>query len=430
MIYKETLQYLYSSLPMYQRQGKVAFKKDLGNIIKLSEALDNPHTKFKCIHIAGTNGKGTTAHLLASIFQTHGFKTGLYTSPHYKDFRERIKINGEYIPEEKVVAFVKENKSHFENIKPSFFEITVAMAFEHFANEQVDLAIIETGLGGRLDSTNIVTPVLSTITNISLDHTQMLGDTIEKIAFEKAGIIKKNIPVVIGERGKLSDPVFLKKASEQNAMISFAEDDFFHQVKDETIDQYLLDVFYKEQMVLKDLWLDLKGEMLLKNLITTLDTVRVWNLVEKENRVSGASIIKALSNFKAKTNYIGRWHIINKSPLTIGESAHNPGAFKLLFEQMKGILKQNLHIVFGVVEDKELDKSLPYFPKEAIYYFAKADIPRGKNAESLKEESEPYGLKGDAYESVAEAYSAAKNKAEEKDVILICGSIFILAEVL
>ena len=430
MNYEQTLHYLYSSLPMYQRIGKAAFKKDLGNIIKLCEAIGQPHLKFKSIHIAGTNGKGTTSNLLSSVFQSHGLKTGLYTSPHYKDFRERIKIDGQYIPQKDVVQFVQKHKEIFEKIKPSFFEITVAMAFNYFAEQKVDIAIIETGLGGRLDSTNIILPELCAITNISLDHTHMLGNTIKEIAGEKAGIIKKDIPVIIGERGKEADAVFYEHASLNHAPISFAEDLFSYELKHENLEHYILDLYFDGKLIIESLEINLKGKFLLKNMLTCLETLRIWNKTHRTERISEGEIRNGFKDLRKLTNYVGRWHILNKKPLIIGDSAHNPGAFEMLFEEINKLSKNRLHIVLGVVEDKDLEKSLPFFPKNAHYYFAQANVPRAKDAEKLCLESKEYGLIGDSHASVESALAAAKKIAKEKDLILICGSIFNLAEIL
>ncbi len=415
---------------MYQRVGKTAFKKNLNNITALCEALGNPQNAFKSIHIAGTNGKGTTAHILSAVFQSNQFKTGLYTSPHYKDFRERIKIDGHYIPEENVVSFVELHKALFEKLKPSFFEITVAMAFDHFAKCKVDIAIIETGLGGRLDSTNIINPELSVITNISLDHTQMLGNTLAEIASEKAGIIKKRTPVVVGERNPETDGVFDQKASVAGSTITYAEDNFSIEIINEKLDHIVLDVYYLNKLLIKDLSVNLKGKFLLKNLISSFEAIKVWNTTNRRNRIGINTLRKGLLNLKKTANYIGRWQILGQKPLIIGDSAHNPGAFRILFEELNKLPCEQLHIVTGFVEDKDLDKSFDLFPKKARYYFSQANIPRAKKVAHLKEEALKFGLKGEAYEKVNDAYKAAKSSANEKDIVLVCGSIFILAEVL
>ena len=430
MNYKQTISYLFSSLPMYQRMGKTAFKKDLGNITKLCTHLANPQDGFDSIHIAGTNGKGTTAHLLASVFQAHGFKTGLYTSPHYKDFRERIKIDGNYIPEERVIDFVQQHKGKFEEIKPSFFEITVAMAFDFFRNEQVDIAIIETGLGGRLDSTNIVSPKLAVITNISLDHTNMLGDTIELIAAEKAGIIKKQTPVVIGEWEEQSAAVFLQRASEMGASISFAERQFSHKLLEVSLQHSHLNIFFEERILMEALRVNIRGEVLLKNVITCLESLRIWNKHHHKKRISEKEIRTGFLQLKKATNYMGRWHVIDENPLVIGESAHNPAAFEKLFKEIANLPQANLHIVLGVVEDKDLNASLLYFPKHARYYFGQADIPRAKDSVLLQKASAEFGLYGDAFNSIEAAFTEARKYADEKDLILICGSIFNLAKLI
>ncbi len=430
MTYKETLDYLYHQLPMYQRVGKQAFKKDLTNIRLLCKHLENPQNKFRSIHIAGTNGKGSTAHLLSAALQNLGLKVGLYTSPHYKDFRERIKINGTYISRKKVIDFVDKNKSSFDEIKPSFFEITVAMAFDFFAKEKVDIAIVETGLGGRLDSTNIITPLMSIITNISYDHQQFLGDTLKEIAGEKAGIIKASIPVVIGERQAETDHVFIQKAKAENASISFAEDHFRVQKIKSSNSQTYFDIYYQNQPYLTNLGVQLKGSFQQKNLQTVFESIRVFNQLNEFDALRKAQLYSAFLDLKNKTAYQGRWQVLQDKPLIIADSAHNEGGLKVVLQELTDLRYQNLHIILGVVNDKDLAKILPLFPENAAYYFAKADIPRGLNAKKLQTTAKKFNLKGSSYISIKNALKAAKRNASSEDLIFIGGSIFTVAEVL
>ena len=429
MTYKETLAFLYTQLPMYQRVGSTAFKKNLDNILSLCEALGNPQNQFQSIHIAGTNGKGTTAHMLSSVLQAHGKKTGLYTSPHYRDFRERIKIDGQLMPRSKVIQFVAKHNDLFKKIRPSFFEITVAMAFQHFAQSEVDIAVIETGLGGRLDSTNIIRPLLSVITNISLDHQNMLGDTLPEIAGEKAGIIKAGIPVVIGEEQASVKMVFKQKAKEMKSAIRFASQNYDLIAKDSTgIDQSIFDVKRGGKKIYKDLEVNAKGPFQSKNVSTLLETLAVLSqesdLVLKEDRLR-----YALKNLKSLTRYIGRWQILDRQPLTITDSAHNEGGLAIVMESLKQLPCENLYLVLGSVNDKDLTKTLGLFPKEAQYFFAKPNIPRGLAAEQLQEKAAAFGLQGRCYSSVKNAWRAAKRRAGETDVIFIGGSTFVVAEV-
>lgn len=426
--YQQTLEYLFSKLPMYQRVGSTAFKKDLTNTLKLCEVNGNPHLKLKCIHIAGTNGKGSVSHIIASILQSQGYKVGLYTSPHYKDFRERIKINGEYISEEAVVNFTEKNRKSFDLIEPSFFEMTVVMAFDYFVTQKVDYAVIEVGLGGRLDSTNVITPLLSVITNISYDHMDMLGNTLAEIATEKAGIIKSNIPVVIGETHVETEPVFIKKAEERNSEIIFSErinstrkiSQTFDNVKFSFLKNGANNIFYET---------DLTGSYQMKNINTALTAC--FYLKEKNIiAISEKAIETGIQNVKKIAGLIGRFQIINKHPLTILDSAHNEGGIKILFSELKEYSFNVLHIVFGTVKDKDLTKIFTLLPKNAKYYFCKANIPRGLDADQLKLTASEYSLIGESYNSVKEAYTAAQNMSEENDAILVAGSIFVLAEVL
>jgi len=424
--FKSTLDYLYTQLPMFQRVGNVAFKKDLTNIRKLCKALGNPQKSFKSIHIAGTNGKGSTAHLLSSVLQSAGYKTGLYTSPHYKDFRERIKIDGQLCSKRFIIDFKKEHQKLFEEIKPSFFEITVAMAFEFFKQEEVDIAIIETGLGGRLDSTNIIRPVLSIITNISFDHQQFLGNTLKSIAKEKAGIIKKDIPAIIGEEQKEVKAIFKQIAKKKNTSISFANRAYKATLKKTTLDHSFYEVSKNGKVFYKDLAVNLHGDFQHKNLVTVLKAIdKLPDFDIKEQAIK-----KGLKKLKTLTYYIGRWQILSKQPMVICDSAHNEAGLKMVKKALIKIPYIRLHFVYGTVNDKKLSKVLSLLPKDANFYFAKANIPRGLDAEQLKKIAIEHGLNGKAYASVKSAYQAAKRSAGPKDLIFVGGSIFVVAEVL
>lgn len=428
-MYQQTLDYLYTQLPMYQRIGDAAFKKDLTNIRKLCDALGNPFKKYPTIHIAGTNGKGSTTHLLAALFQTKGLKVGVYTSPHYRDFRERMKINGEYISEQEVVDFVNKNKLLFEEIQPSFFEITVAMAFDYFANNAVDIAIIETGLGGRLDSTNIITPILSIITNISFDHQNMLGDTLPLIAAEKAGIIKPNVPVVIGETHEETAGVFMDKAIKENAPISFA-DSFYTAVpleNDGIKSYYEIRELGHHSLIFNRLALGLAGHYQAKNLITIIHSTEILQSLGWQ--FSDAEILYAMANVRTLTNMIGRWEILNENPLTIADSGHNEDGIKQVMAQLATMKFKELHFVLGMVNDKDQSKILKLLPKNALYYFCKPDIPRGLEATILQKKAAECGLIGEVYDSVNEALRSATEDATSEDLIFVGGSTFVVAEV-
>lgn len=403
MTYQDCLNYLFSQLPMYQKIGNSAYKKDLNRTIELCKLLDNPEHKFKSIHIAGTNGKGSVAHMLSSIFQTAGYKTGLYTSPHLKDFRERIKINGECISEEKVIEFVKQHKTLFKKIQPSFFEWTVAFAFDYFAKEKVDIAIIETGLGGRLDSTNVILPELSIITNIGLDHTDILGDTLEKIAIEKAGIIKDNIPIVIGsDSGQKA--IFDKIAEERNAKIYYSPSE---------------ELSYPS---------DLKGFYQKQNIQTVITSAKIMN--NKGWNISNTTIKTGLNHVVENTGLQGRWQQLKEKPKTIVDTAHNKEGFYYIWQQLKKEKYQQLHMVLGFVKERDLTELFKYFPRNAQYYFCQAQIPRALEVNLLKKIANNNGLIGEAYSSVKNAYSAALESASDNDFIYIGGSNFIVAEVI
>lgn len=404
MTYSETLNWLFAQLPMYQRQGKSAFKKDLTNILALSKHLDHPEKKFKSIHVAGTNGKGSTSHMLASILQESGYKVGLYTSPHLKDFRERIKVNGICIRKNCVINFIKRNSDFLEKQGLSFFEMTVGMAFEHFAKQQVDIAIIEVGLGGRLDSTNIITPEIAVITNIGLDHTQFLGTTLTEIAYEKVGIIKPNIPVIIGEIHAETLPVFNQIANKNKSEMYLAEK--------------LIKAIYPS---------DLKGTYQKHNIKTVLQTITIlqkgsWKIHSKDIK---SGLLKVVEN----TGLLGRWQILGSNPKIICDTAHNKEGLQYTLKQLATENYQQLHIVIGVVNDKNLNTILPLFPKEAIYYFCKAQVPRALDKSTLRKKAVKYQLIGQSYHSVKDAFNTAKNRANPSDIIYIGGSTFVVAEV-
>ncbi|MFC4721371.1 bifunctional folylpolyglutamate synthase/dihydrofolate synthase [Geojedonia litorea] len=405
MTYQDTVNWMFQQLPMFQNQGKSAYKSDLNNTILLAQQLNNPQHNFKSIHVAGTNGKGSTSHMLASILQVAGYKVGLYTSPHLKDFRERIKINGQCVSKAFVTAFIKRNKPFFEQHQLSFFEMTVGMAFDYFSKQKVDIAIIEVGMGGRLDSTNIITPLVSVITNIGLDHTQFLGDTISQIAKEKAGIIKPTVPVVIGETQPDTKSVFIEIAKKNNSEISFA---------DKTIKKV-----YKSA---------LEGNYQSKNIKTVIETITQLNKSDFE--VEHEHIVRGLQHVKALTGLRGRWDVIHHQPKVICDTAHNKEGLSYVMEQLAKEKFKKLHIVFGVVNDKNLKLIFPLLPKHAHYYFCKPNIQRGLDAEELKRQANENGLKGQSYFSVKEAYETALTNANSDDLIYVGGSTFVVAEII
>jgi dihydrofolate synthase/folylpolyglutamate synthase len=406
MNYQETINWLFNQLPVYQLQGASAYKEDLTNTQLLAAHLNHPEKELKCIHVAGTNGKGSTSHMLASILQEAGYKVGLYTSPHLKDFRERIKINGAEIPEDFVCEFVSKNKTFFEENELSFFEMTVGLAFEYFQKEKTDINIIEVGMGGRLDATNIITPLVSVITNIAKDHTQFLGTTYSSIATEKAGIIKPNVPVVIGEYNDETQVVFLEKAKQTNSEIFFASD--------------LISETYPSALL---------GAYQTANKKSVLQTIRVLQ-EQGVFSISEVEIKKGLLNVIDNTGLLGRWQQIGIEPKTICDTAHNSHGLQVVLNQIKNEKYQKLHIVLGVVNDKDLDEILPLFPMEAKYYFCKPAISRGLDASILQEKASNNQLVGEVYNSVSNAYQAAREKANKTDFIYIGGSTFVVAEVL
>ena len=427
MNYQETLDYLYAQLPMFHRVGAQAYKPSLDNTLALSEALGNPHLKFKSIHIAGTNGKGSSSHLLASILQSSGYKTGLYTSPHLKDFRERIKISGEMIPEEEVCRFVNENIAIIEKIQPSFFELCVVMAFQHFAKEKVDIAVVEVGMGGRLDSTNIITPELSLITNISFDHTQFLGNTLPLIAREKAGIIKNNIPVVISQTQEECKFVFEEIASERNAPILFADQQY--QISRKELDEVGNAVFeVQQENSLRTYVCSLPGTYQEKNLAGVLSSIEI--LKNKGYQISEDALKKGIKKVKSQTGLRGRWDCINLKPLAFADTGHNEDGIKEVLKQIGLQRFEKLHWVWGMVNDKDPKSVFPLLPTNASYYFCKPNIPRGLDANECMDLAKTYNLLGSSYNSVQEAYRNALSNAHENDLIIVGGSTFVVAEVL
>ncbi len=406
MTYQDTVNWMFQQLPMYQNQGKAAYKANLDNTLQLAKHLHHPEHNFKSIHVAGTNGKGSTSHMLASILQEAGYKVGLYTSPHLKDFRERIKINGKEISEAFVIKFINEHRQFFETHRLSFFEMTVGLAFDYFSVEEVDIAIIEVGMGGRLDSTNIITPEVSIITNIGLDHTQFLGTTLEAIAFEKGGIIKSQIPVVIGETQSETEKVFKELAETRNAEIYFAD----------------------QQEHEKSYVSDLKGDYQKKNKATVLSAINI--IRQKSFEISEEALTLGFLNVIKNTGLRGRWEILQENPRIICDTAHNKEGLHYTMTQLRKEDFEQLRLVFGVVNDKDVASIIPLLPKDALYYFCKPNIPRGLDAEVLRDVFINHGFKGNAYESVQMALSAAKQHATTSDVIYVGGSTFVVAEII
>nr|WP_297784817.1 folylpolyglutamate synthase/dihydrofolate synthase family protein [uncultured Allomuricauda sp.] len=402
MTYKETLDWMFGQLPMYQQKGAAAFNAKLDNIIHFCNMLDNPEKKFKSIHVAGTNGKGSSSHMLASILQEAGYKVGLYTSPHLKDFRERIKINGKPVSKKFVVEFIAQHQSYFEYHKLSFFEMTVGMAFDYFAKEEVDIAVIEVGLGGRLDSTNIITPEVSLITNIGMDHMQFLGDTLEKIALEKAGIIKRKVPVVISETQPETKMIFNLIAHQLKSNIVFADNE-----------------------PTKGYKTDLLGDYQQKNIngvVATIHQLTDFDVSEEE-------ISRGLKNVVQNTGLLGRWQVLQQNPLVVCDTAHNQEGLQLVLKQVQKQSYNKLHVVLGFVNDKDVKSVLTLFPKDAEYYFVRPAIPRGMDAVALQELAKEAGLKGKKYKSVQHGLQKALKKADDNDMIYVGGSTFVVAEV-
>ncbi len=428
MTYQEVLEFMFSQLPMYQRTGKVAYKANLDNTLKLDEYFNHPHQKFKTIHVAGTNGKGSVSHCLASVLQMAGYNVGLYTSPHLKDFRERIKINGKCIAEQDVIDFISENQIMIEDVKPSFFEMTVAMAFDFFAKSKVDVAVIEVGLGGRLDSTNIIQPECSVITNIGLDHTALLGNTIDLIAKEKAGVIKNDVPVVVGEHNSVTKSIFESIALNNNAPIYFASEEYDIPVSMRTIDnKQIFQVYKGEDCVYENLQLDLLGLYQKKNLKTILTTIEV--LKEEKFSINIDDIYNGLKNVVENTGLLGRWQILGANPAIICDTGHNEDGVRDIVEQLNNTAFQNLHIIWGMVNDKDINSVLQLLPQNAQYYFVTPTIPRGLEAKELKKVAKKYGLLGNEYSDISEALKKSKKNASSNDLIFIGGSTFVVADV-
>jgi dihydrofolate synthase/folylpolyglutamate synthase len=426
MNYAETISYLYERLPMFSRIGAQAYKKDLHNTLELCESIGNPHHRFRSIHIAGTNGKGSVSHMLASVLMACGYKTGLYTSPHLRDFRERIRINGQMVTEDFVTRFTGRMMPEIDRLEPSFFEITVAMAFEYFAEEQVDVAVIETGLGGRLDSTNVITPELSVITNIGWDHMNILGDTLPKIAFEKAGIIKARVPVVIGEYDPQTAPVFTEKAQLEQAPIIFAEAEWKSAGYRHEKGKLIVDAYRTGSDDRHSYGLDLSGIYQVKNLLTVLEAVE--QLRAAGWQLPSAKVVEGLSEAGRSTGLRGRWELIRSKPRLIVDVAHNPPGMELLREQIGVTPHRQLHIVLGMVKDKDVDAVLALLPEGATYYFTRATIPRAMPEDELLERAMSFGHNGHAYPNIDEALKAALGRADEEDLILVCGSVFLAGE--
>lgn len=427
MNYRETLDYMFTKLPMYQRTGKAAYKANLDTTLALDEYFNHPHKKFKSIHVAGTNGKGSVSHTIASVLQAAGYKVGLYTSPHLRDFRERIKVNGEVVTEEYVIDFVEKHRGKFEDLCPSFFEMTVAMAFDYFAEQEIDIAVVEVGLGGRLDSTNIITPLLSVITNISKDHTGLLGSELSQIAVEKAGIIKAGIPVIIGERQEEIAGVFKEIASNKKSDLKFSED--LYEIQSYEIVEGKRNLIYKknDDNSSVNLLCDLLGSYQIKNIRTALCVCD--ELVSVSLNISSEAIKKGIAGVVERTGLLGRWQTIGNKPSVICDTGHNIAGIKEILVQMGSMDYRNLHIVFGVVDDKDINEILKLMPKNASYYFCRADIPRALNQNILAEKAKIYNLIGNTYLSVKDALESAKTNADVNDLVFVGGSTFVVAEV-
>ena len=429
MDYKQTVDYLYSLLPAFHRIGKAAYKDNLDNTIDLNHYFGHPHLNYKTIHVAGTNGKGSVSHMLSSVLQEAGYCTGLYTSPHLKDFRERIRINGEMIPENEVIAFVDKHRTIIGNIKPSFFELTVTMAFDYFARKNVDIAVIETGLGGRLDSTNIITPVVSVITNVGHDHMGLLGDTLQKIAVEKAGIIKENIPVVIGESGLETRDVFIEKARDTGSSVFFADEEFRCEIQDNPTEEggwkFTVENVHNNEKASG--YTALGGDYQSKNIQTVFCVCRQF---ENDLNITQKTILKGIRNVIKNTGLMGRWQILKRNPLIICDTGHNYEGLQYTMRQIDRIPARRVHMILGFVADKDLSIIFPLLPPDATYYFTKASMPRSLDEKILKENARSFGLDGNSYPTVAEALYEATLNAADNDLIYIGGSTFIVAEVI
>lgn len=428
MTFQETIDYLYQLLPVFHREGKKAFKADLTNTIRLCEYLGNPQSQFKSIHVAGTNGKGSTSHMMAAILQTAGYKTGLYTSPHLKSYTERFRINGLAIPEQQIVSFVQKHQDVIEELKPSFFELSVALAFNFFAENKVDIAVIEVGLGGRLDSTNVITPALSIITNIGWDHTDILGNTLEAIAYEKAGIIKENVPLVVSEKQEstISD-VFIERSNELHSPIFFATDSFSVKEISTNFYEMIVDVFDGNDLVYRGLSMQLSGKYQLKNILGILNAIHVLNSIGY--KITESDIRFGLANSISLTGLKGRWQILKNTPLTICDTAHNIDGLREVLNALASLSKKNYYFILGFVKDKDILPILSLFPKEAFYYFCEAKSPRSLPAEELNAIASSIGIQGKAVANVNHAMQIVDNQVGEEDIVFVGGSNFIVAEI-
>jgi len=429
MTYRETLSNLFASIPNYDRTGPSGYKPGLDNTIELCNLLENPQKTFKTIHVTGTNGKGSVSHMLASILQTKNLRVGLYTSPHLQDFRERIRVNGKKVPISFVTSFVNKHQGDFEKIKPSFFEMSVAMAFRFFKEQQVDIAVVEVGLGGRLDSTNIIIPLLSVITNVSYDHMQFLGDNLENIAAEKAGIIKPGIPIVIGETQKEIMDIFIRKARKTKSPITFADKHYSPEnirMAGKRIKNLVMDIYKEDELFIRHLSSPLPGLYQIRNILTVMGACEALNLLRFQ--ITPEDIRIGIRDVVKRTELKGRWQVLSRKPLTICDTGHNTGGLTEVLRQIDTISFNHLHFVFGTVSDKPLDPILELLPRTATYYFCKADIPRGLDAKLLLDQARVSGLRGKAYPSVKAAMEAARKSAQPNDLIFIGGSTFVVGE--
>jgi dihydrofolate synthase/folylpolyglutamate synthase len=429
MTYKETIEYLYTQLPVYHRIGKAAYKADLSTTVALDDYFGHPHNKFRSVHITGTNGKGSISHMIASVLQEAGYKTGLYTSPHLKDYRERIKINGAMIPENEVVSFVEKNSEILHSVGASFFEMSVAMAFDYFAKSAIDVAVIEVGLGGRLDSTNIISPLLSVITNIGHDHMDLLGNTLEKVAGEKAGIIKKMTPVIIGEKQDLIKNIFIDKAAQMSSELFFAEDFYNCNFENPDINtgQRKFCIIRKNRTENICGYTQLGGDYQVKNIPVVACAI---DILRRNFNIPDNNLIEGIGKTVINTGLEGRWQILNKQPLMICDTGHNREGLECVLNQLSNIRKEKLHIIIGFVNDKVLTGILPLFPVDATYYFTKAAVPRALDENILMSEAYSFGLKGQSFSNVSLAVKTAMKNAGKNDLIFIGGSTFVVADLL
>ncbi len=429
MNYREAIKFLFSSLPMYQREGKAAYKANLDNTHRLDTYFGHPHRQFPAVHVAGTNGKGSVSHMLASVFQQSGYKTGLYTSPHLLDFRERIRVNGKPIPEEEVTRFINDHNQVIRKVSPSFFEMTVAMAFDYFAREEVEMAIIETGMGGRLDSTNIITPILTVITNIALDHTEFLGRDLSSIAREKGGIIKEGVPLVIGNTEPEPEQVLCAIAANRHAQVSLAREEYepvFHTYTGKG--DSLVRIRNKKSGSVETYTCGLAGAYQPENVTTVISAIT--RLRESGWNLSDSAIQDGLSSVTQLTGIMGRWQTVGSNPRSICDTAHNPAGISAVMQQVMQTPWKTLHMVWGMVGDKDLGSILPILPREAHYYFTRSKVPRSLDARTLREAAADHGLKGEVYPTVEAAYRAAEKCADEHDMIYTGGSTFVVADLL